>query len=721
MATLERIRRRSGLLIVVIGLAMAAFILTDLLGSGNSIFNDYTSIGKVDGVKIDREEFARRIEELTASNPQYASFSQKQLADFVWNNILRERILGEQCDMLGMHITSEELFYDVTNNPQIRQAFTNPQTGIFDENQFKQYVSQIRDNKDNDLEARELWNQWIGFEKGVKEQSLTFKYNTAIEKAMYTPKAIAQKDYYAGTQTYQVQFIQMPYANIADSTIEVTDNDLQAYYKAHKEDFKQDAVRNIEYVNFVIGPSAEDRAEVIAELNALLEDKVEYNTTLGYNDTILGFRNTDNDSAFAVMYSDQPVDAAYLTADQMPPIFDSAFFYQEVGTVTGPAQEADGYRLSKLSDVKMLADSVRARHILIAYAGAERAGENVTRSPQEAKALADSLFALLQEDISQFDSISRKHNDDIVAAGKGGDLGYFQQGQMAGPFNNYCFYNETGDLGLVITSFGLHIIEITDQVGSNRAIQITSIYREVLPSEMTIKNIYNDASSYASDAQRAEDFRALAEERGLSLRPATNIKEFDENVPGLGMSRRIVRWAWDAERAEGDIGLIDNDGNSYVVVILTDKLEEGHTPWQKVRGRLTTGVRNEKKGDMLVAELKEKGGDNTDLQALATAMGTNIKTQSFNRKSSAISGSGNEPKVLGMITATPQGVVSEPVAGAGAAYVYTVDMINEAVDKADYADDIANLSVGLRNRVSGQVFESLKSSVDIEDKRAMFY
>ena len=721
MATLERIRRRSGLLIVVIGLAMAAFILTDLLGSGKSIFNDYTSIGKVDGVKIDREEFARRIEELKASNPQYANFSQKQLADFVWNNILREEILGDQCEMLGMRITSEELFYDVTNNPQIRKAFTNPNTGVFDENQFKQYVSQIRDNKDNDLEARELWNQWIGFEKGVKEQSLTFKYNTAIEKAMYMPKAIAQQEYYAGTQTYQVKFIQMPYASIPDSTIEVTDADLLAFYKAHKEDFKQEAVRNIEYVNFTIGPSEADRNEVVAELNDLLDDNVEYNTTLGRNDTNLGFRNTDNDSAFAMMYTDQPVNPSYITFDQMPPIYDSAFFYAEVGTVTGPTQDADGYRLSKLTDVKMLADSVKARHILIAYAGAERAGENVTRSPQEAKALADSLFTLIKEDATQFDSVSRKFNDDIVAAGKGGDLGYFKQGQMAAPFNNYCFYNKTGDIGLVITNFGLHIIEITDQVGSNRAIQITSIFREVMPSEETIKQIYNDASSYASDAQRAEDFRALAEERGLSLRPATDIKEFDENVPGLGMSRRIVRWAWDEERAEGDIGLIDNEGSSYVVVILTDKMEEGFTPWQKVRGRLNTGVLNEKKGEMLVAEMKEKGGDNTDLQEIATALGTKVKTQSFNRKSTAISGSGPEPKVLGMITATPQGIVSEPVAGNGAAYVYSVDMINEAVDKADYTDDIANLSTGLRNRVTSQVFESLKSSVDIDDKRAMFY
>ena len=722
MATLERIRRRSGLLIIVIGLAMAAFILTDLLGSGNSIFNDYTTIGKVDGKKIDREEFALKIEELKVSNPQYASFSQKQLADFVWNNVLRDEILGSETEDLGMSITSDELYYDIINNPQIRQAFTNPQTGQFDENRFKQYVSQIRESKDNDQQARDLWNQWIAFEKGVKEQSLTFKYNTAIEKAMYIPKAIAQQNYYASNTNHQMQFIQLPYSSIADSTIEVTESDKSNYYKAHKEDFKQEAVRNIEYINYPITPSEADRQEVVAELNALLEDKIEFNTTLGRNDTIPGFRNTDEDSAFAVSYSDLPVDASYMLEGQVPPNLDSVMFAQEEpGLVVGPYEEANGFKVSKLSDIKYLADSVKARHILIAFAGAERAGENVTRSPQEAKTLADSLFALVKEDKSQFDSVSRKFNDDLVAASKGGDLGYFTQGQMAGPFNNYCFYNKTGDMGLVITNFGFHIIEITDQVGSSKAIRITSIFREVLSSEQTIKDIYNQASSYASEAQRSEDFRALAEEKGLALRPATNIKAFDENIPGLGMSRRIVRWAWDNEREEGEIGLIDNEGNGYVVVILTDKLEEGYTPMDKIDDRLTAEVIKQKKGEQLVAKLKEVSGSSADINAIATAMNVQVTSQSFNRKATSITGSGPEPKIIGMMLGTPQGVVSDPVAGQGAAYVFTTIGVSDAVDKGDYADNIAELRTNLRNRVAGQVFESLKNGVTIDDKRAQYY
>ena len=721
MATLERIRRRSGLLIIVIGVAMMAFILTDLMGSGGVLFNDLSSVGKIGGEKVSREVFAAKVEEIKSTNPQYANLSSKQLADFAWNMMLRDKIMGEECDNLGIQITSDELFYDIINNDQIKQAFTNPNTGQFDENQFKQYISTIRDQKDNDQEARDLWNQWIGFEQGVKDQSLGFKYNTAVEKGLYTPKALAQLDYLASTQTYEMQFVQLPYASIADSTVEVTEADKKAYYNEHKEEYEQEAVRNIEYVNFAIAPSNEDREEVKKELTALLSDRVSYNTNIGRNDTVVGFANAKNDSMFAASYSDQPINNSYQVAGALPPVLDTVLFTKEVGFVVGPYAMNNGFEVSKLTEIKFLPDSVKARHILISYQGAERAGQNVTRTPQEAKALSDSLFEIVKGDLSQFDAMSSQYNDDMVAAGKGGDLGYFSQGSMAVPFNNYCFYNSKGDVGIVYTEFGAHIINIVDQKGSNKALQVTSIYREVMASEITIKNIYNDASSYASEAQRSEDFRALAEEKGLALRPATNIKIFDDNIPGLGTSRKIVRWAWDEKRNEGEVGLIENDGQGYVVVVLTDKLEEGTTPMEKLDEEVTMGARNKKKGEMLVAKLSAANTANADIKTIANAVGEQAKTQSLNRKSTSITGSGSEPKVIGMMLATPQGVVSDAVAGNGAAYVFTVQTVNEAFAKPEYQEDMNNLNQSLRSRVAGQAFESLRKATKVDDRRALFY
>jgi len=721
MATLERIRRRSGLLIIVIGLAMAAFILTDLLGSGGILFNDYTTIGEIDGKKIDRQEFATRIDELVQSNPQYGNFTVKQQADFVWNQLLREEIMGKEYKKLGMSVTADELRYDLINNPQVRQIqlFQDPNTGQFTEQSYNAGLNYLVENKDQNADFQNFWVQWVAFQKSVKDQSLVFKYNNAVEKGLYTPAALARADYIAGSQSYSVSFIQMPYAAISDSTITVSDSEKKAWYNAHKDQFKQEAVRNIEYINFPIVPSEADKEEVKAELAGLINDKVVYNTTTQVNDTIRGFANAENDSAFAAMYSDQPIDMGYYAAGQLPAILDTVLFDAEVGAMVGPYEEAGGYRLSKLSEIKFLPDSVKARHILISYQGAERS--SATRSGQEAKALADSLFAVIKEDVSKFDAISTEYNDDLVAAGKGGDLGYFSQGQMATGFNNYCFYNKKGDIGLVFTQFGFHIIEITDQKGSNKSLRVTSIFRNVLSSEATIKDIYGKASSFASEAQRTEDYTALAEEKGYQLRPATNIKEFDDQIPGLGSSRKIVQWAWNEEREEGAIGLIDNNGQGYVVVVLTDIFEEGTTPMDKVMGRVTEGAINKKKGEQLVKQMQEAAANRTDIQAIAQVLNTTVKTQSLNRKSVAITGAGNEPEVIGAMVSMQPNVLSQPMAGERAAYMFIVTSVNEAYDKQEYADDQQNLNQGMRTRVAGQTFESIKESIDVEDRRAMFY
>lgn len=720
MATLERIRKRSGLLIIVIGFAMMAFILTDLLSSGGVLFNDYNNIGKIDGKKIGRDEFARRMEELIVSNPQYAQFTSKQQADFVWNQLLREELLGKEYDKLGMRVTADELRYDLMNNPQVQQIqLFMDQNGQFTEAAFTQGLNYLNDRKDSDPQFREFYVQWVSFQKSVKDQSLMMKYNTAIEKGLYTPKALARAEHVASTKQFNVSFIQMPYAAIADSTITVTESEKKAYYKENKNKYKQEAVRNIEYVNFVIAPSNEDREVIKADLAALLEDRISFNTALNRNDTTVGFANADNDSAFAAQYSDQPVDMSFVTKGNLAPVLDTVVFNAEPGSVFGPYADGAGFKLSKLTEVKFLPDSVKARHILIAYQGAERS--NATRAPQEAKALADSLFEVVKADRSTFDNISQTYNDDITAATKGGDLGWFRQGQMAAPFNNYCFYNKKGDLGLVITNFGFHIIDITDQKGSNKSVKVATIVRNVLSSDATIKDVYNQASSFASEAQRSEDFRALAEEKGLQLRPATNIKEFDEQVPGLGESRKIVQWAWNEDREEGAIGLIDNNLQSYVVVILTDILEEGYTPMEKVDEAVTLGAINKKKGEKLVAELKAAAAGKTDINAVAQAMSTTVKTQSLNRKSSAIVGAGNEGKVIGAIVASEQNVMSDAMAGENAAYIYVVTSINDAFDKPDYKEDMTNMTQDLRARAGGQVFESIRKGVKIEDKRALFY
>ena len=279
-----------------------------------------------------------------------------------------------------------------------------------------------------------------------------------------------------------------------------------------------------------MAPSESDREAVRAELATLS----------------LEWMNEEDDSVFVNLHSDVRFQSEYYTITELVGTgLDTLVDGQSVGYQKGPIDLGGAFAVVKLVDRKIVPDSVQARHILIPFAGATRAEPSITRNPQEAKVLADSLFAYLEENPSDFESVSQEFSSDIVAKEKGGDLGYFSRGAMAKPFEDFCFFKKNGSMGVVPTQFGWHVIQVTDQKGSDDVYKIGQIIREIIPSEGTIQDLYNQASGYAAEAQTAEDYRALASEKGFSLRPARNLGRFEEVVSGLGTARRVVRWAWD--------------------------------------------------------------------------------------------------------------------------------------------------------------------------------
>ena len=265
MATLERIRQRSGLLLIVIGLAMLAFILTDLFSSGNSMFrNDANIVGEIDGKKVDYREFTSRIEERIAllqnQNPQQAAnLSRTVVANQIWTEYQEQYLLTDNFDDLGIEVTSKELMERIISNPQIQQqeGFRDPVTGKFSPAKLKEYIDQIRTNTDD--QAQQAFQQWIGFEDGTREQILKDKYLNAVRKGIYMPGTLAEMDYQRRNEASSIQLFGLEYSSIADSTIKVSESDLKAYYNSHKEDFKSDNSREIAFVNFPVEASEKDR------------------------------------------------------------------------------------------------------------------------------------------------------------------------------------------------------------------------------------------------------------------------------------------------------------------------------------------------------------------------------------------------------------------------------------------------------------------------------
>ncbi len=706
MATIQRIRQRSGLLVVVVFVALIAFLLGDLFRSGGSkFFGDPNVIGTVNGRDITRQELSQGMEELRAGNPeQYANTTSIQLANFVWNNIVTEELLSAELSAAGMSVSEQEIYFDIITNPNIRQNFAGA-NGQFDENMFKSYIAQVRDNRDASEQSVEMWTQWLSFERAVANQAQNFKYTNAIEKAIFMPAGLAETEINRGDAQHPAQYVYVPYIDVNEDEINVSDEDAKRYFNAHKEDFSQEEGRNIEFINFPLAPSESDREGVRAELASLSFE----------------WLNVEDDSVFVNQHSDVRFQSEYYTTTELVGTgLDTLVDGQSVGFQKGPIDLGGAFAVVKLVDRKTVPDSAKARHILIPFAGATRADASVTRNPQEAKVLADSLFAYLEGNPSAFESVSEAFSSDVVAKEKGGDLGYFSRGSMAKPFENFCFFRKNGSMGVVPTQFGWHVIQVTDQKGENDVYKIGQIIREILPSDETIQTLYNQASGYAAEAQTAEDYRALATEKGFFLRPARNLGRFEEVVSGLGTARRVVRWAWDDDREEGNIGLLENDGNGYVVVVLTDKLEEGTSSFEMVQAQCLEAAKKDAKKALVLERLENASAGAATIEAVATAAGKEVRTLSFRISQFNISGVGNEAKVVGTICGLEPGTLSPVILGENGAFMAITSPANPA-PQIDYTNMAQNTQRSIRNLVGTQAYKALQDKAKIEDMRYMMF
>ncbi len=729
MATLERIRQRSGLLIVIIGVAMLAFILTDLLGSGNSILRaDANVVGVVDGRTVESPEFSRKMEELRQrvlqQNPQQAAFlTNTQLAEGVWNEIVREKLMQEQYDKLGISISAAELYDRLKSNPSIQGAplFQDQVTGQFSEGLLQQYINNIEANRGLDPEAATAYTQWIEFEQSEKTSSLQRKYFAAIEKGLYYPKALG-KDFFERQNTNaDVRLMALEYATIADSTIKLTDSDYSKYYNAHKEEFKTEKSASIEFVTFDVQPSEADRNAINNELAEYIGDSIPNLDANG--DTIENFTFNQGDSSFASSLSDTRGFPEYYNKTNLPSGLDSTILEKPVGHIVGPYETQGYFVITKVIGKKVMADSVHARHILLSYAGLENG--NQSRSGLQAKKLADSLVEVFKADTSLFATTAMQLSDDKGSAIQGGDLSWFGNRQMVRPFSNFCFKNEVGAVGVVQSQFGFHVIEILGQKGETPSVKLVSINREITESEETLNDIYSAAGNFASSVTSADDFAAKAVEMGYSPRVATDMKVFDENIAGLGANRDVVKWANGVgfsyeESAVGDVQLFTNSA-PYVVAIITERNEEGTKSLANAKDLMTPKVLKEKKAEQLIAKMNEASANTNDINEIAKNLGITHNAHKINFMNSTIPGFGNEPKVVGYITGLEAGKTSKPIKGENGVYMVEVSGINPAPADVDYTDAAESQAQGIKGRVNSEVFTSLKETADIDDRRAKFY
>lgn len=703
MATLQTIRNRGGLLVsIVIGLALVAFIVGDALNSGASIFNSSRNeVGEIAGESISIMDYQNKInknEEMIKMMNGTSALSEEQqamLRENTWQQMVMDIVMNREYDELGISVSGDEL-YDMllgdNMNPTVRQMFGNA-----DPNQIRAYIKSLMDLPASNPQKA----FWLNLEDQITTTRKQAKYNDLVAKALYTTDAQAEEMAENGAAKADISYIVKTYASVEDSTIQVSNDEIKNYYESHKKLFEQPESRKIVYVNFDVEASGEDYAETEKWVAKLIAE----------------FAESENPQEFVDLSSDKKFDASYYKKSEIANDSLADFLFNAKNTVYGPYVEDNSYRISRVANRKMLPDSVRARHILIAP-------EN--NNYLQAKNVADSLAGLLKKG-ADFETLAKQFSADQNSAVNGGDLGWFGPRMMVQPFSDTAFFAKVREIKVVVTQFGAHVIQVTDRARPVEKIQIATIEKEIVPSQTTINKIYNEARSFAAHVSNQADFDKSVSDFNLSKRIAT-LNKNDKNIAGMENARELVRQTYLASTPGKAIlnnegSNIFDSGNKFTVAILTDIQEEGVVPVNTVAGTIKRELLRKKKAEILEKELQAAISGSESLLSVAQKTGLDVKDAadvSFN--SFQIPGAGIEPKVIASATLTEQGKISEPIAGNQGVYVIMVN--NRTADEMTpelLSQTKEGLEQSSKYRATYQAVQALLKNAEIKDTRYKFY
>ena len=700
MAVLSKIRQRSFFLIVIIALALFSFVLTDVIKSGG-FGGGSNDVGSVNGQEIAAQSFMQKV---SVAEKQGQGTSNTQAINSVWEQEVRSLLLNEEFEKLGIRIGNEQLINIIKTDPNIAQ---NPQflneAGQFDENKFKEFVK----SKRNDPNP-ETWNQWQNYEKNVEKYAKELMYNNMIKGGMYMTKAEGKFKYEVENNKVDFDFVTLPYTNINDDEVKISDDEIMAYIKKYPKKYKSDNTVNIDYVLFENKPSKEDESSMEVSINNALYGKIAYNETTGKNDTLPGLKNTVNVGEFVNANSDIKFDSTYLAKKDLPLDYQEQLFNLNKGEVFGPYVFNGSQCLSILIERKANA-SARASHILIAYSGAPQSTS--TKTKEEAQSFANDLLAQAKANPSNFAALAKANSEDPGSKDNGGEYDNITPGQMVPTFNDFVFNNSVGSIGLVETDFGFHIIKISEKYD---AVLLGTIAQKIEPSETTIDQIYTQASKFEADANE-KGFEATANTNKSTIVPSTNIRAYDEYIQGIGTQREIIRWAFSEENSIGSIKRFDIP-QGYVIATLKSKNETGLISVEMAKDVVGPILRNEKKAELI----RKKMTGNT-LEAVSQSSKASILNAAGTSVSSpVIPNIGSEPKVVGKAFSLKSNTTSKLIDGNNGVYMIRTKNITKAPEMPNYNSYISQERTQQTSSAQTRAYQALKDKADIKDNRAKF-
>ncbi|MBC7864551.1 MAG: peptidylprolyl isomerase, partial [Bacteroidia bacterium] len=541
-----------------------------------------------------------------------------------WEEFIRELVYEKEFKKLGIVCTKEELYDQMLVHPhsivvsqfrdqqtqQIAKEFANPD-GSLNVRELNKLVSQFKPEQDE---------MWGNLETYVQQSRLMEKYSALIKGGLYTTSVEAKMNYAVQATSYDVRFVLKKYTDIPDANVKVTEEDIQTYYNEHLYEFQNDIPsRSIEYVTWDVVPSKADIDTLNNELSRIAAE----------------FRKTaaDEDAAFTVAENDGRADTTSSLKEKMSPSIPDSFYTSPAGTVYGPYNENRTYKVIKIRGTEQINDSAKVRHILISVPN-ER-NPNIKRSVAQSKSLADSLTALLKKDRKRFDEFVEKYSDDPGKTkpnikqnpqvlmntqvfpnpkdtnnytGKGGNYGWMKESsRFVESFKDYGMKGKKGDIGVVPSEFGFHIMEVLEVSKTTKTkYKIATISRELKPSDITRQDFMQKASDFAGQNNTAEKFQKAVEAQKLNKRLHEDLKENDPFIPGFqnpGESpKEMIRDVYKGKA--GDVIPPRIIGERIIVVLITKTRERGPSELEFVKDDITNKVRDQKKAEIIINDFK---------------------------------------------------------------------------------------------------------------------